>query len=352
MIWKDLIRGAILGFVIPAMIIVGVVALPDSQLPSEQVEVPTTHPSSDFTQSTAITTPTAPNVTTEATEPSTEQPKPTIPEPSRMIWVFMDGQRVEMELESYVTGVVLAEMPASFSMETLKAQAVAARTFAMYVCQIGRHDGAVCTDYCCCQAYLPQEQYLQYYGGQQDLQKIHSAVQATAGEVLTYGGEVICATYFSCSGGSTEAAIAVWGWEVEYLQTVDSPGEEFASVYSSTIVLSPEELEAALCLDLDGEPQSWFETISYTDGGGVDTVQICGIPYRGTTFRTLLGLPSTMFEITVQEQQICITTFGYGHRVGLSQYGAEAMALSGYGYWDILSHYYRNVALDICSFEW
>lgn len=148
---------------------------------------------------------------------------------------------------------------------------------------------------------------------------------ATSGWVLTYEGELIEATYFSCSGGSTEDAAAVWGTEFPYLQAVASPGEEKAAHYTDTVRLSAEAFQDALGVTLSGSPGSWFRDVTYTDGGGIDTIVIGGTSYKGTSLRSALGLRSTAFSISTTEDTVTITTRGYGHRVGMSQYGADAM---------------------------
>lgn len=249
---------------------------------------------------------------------------------------------VQMELETYLVGVVLAEMPAFFEEEALKAQAVAARTYtAKAMATGGKHgDGSLCADSTCCQAYLSEADYLEKGGTEADLNKIRTAVWSTAGEVLTYENDLIQATYFSCSGGKTEDAAAVWGTDYPYLVSVDSPGEEEAAHFRDTVVLTPEELEAALGRDLEGRVKDWFEMTVYNAAGSVETIRVCGEKYTGTEFRSLLGLRSTAFSIDVSDAGIRITTKGYGHRVGLSQYGADAMAVRGSGYGEILDHYY------------
>lgn len=257
------------------------------------------------------------------------------------------GDNVERKrLEEYLVGVVLAEMPASFEEEALKAQAVVARTYTMRAAFTGgKHgDGSVCTDYACCQAYTEPENYLQQGGNQADLDKIRHAVETTAGLVLTYEGKLIEATYFSCSGGSTEDALAVWGTDYPYLQATPSPGEEDAAWYTDSVAFSAREFQNALGITLSGAPGSWFGEVTYTEGGGVDTMVIGEKTYRGTELRTLLGLRSTAFTVDAGER-ITITTRGYGHRVGMSQYGADAMAASGKSYADILAYYYQGTAL-------
>ena len=334
-IWKDLIKSIVLGFLLPAVLLTIVVLTqkPEQAWGSEEE-------STVSTQSTTTTIPTTVPPPTQTTQP---QPNPPM---ELLIWVLMDGELIQMELESYVLGVVLAEVPSSFSPEALKAQAVAARTAALYICESGRHRGSVCVNYACCQSYISLDAYRQIGGTEERLARVQDAVQATAGQVMMYEGDLICAAYFSCSGGSTEDAAAVWGSEVPYLQAVESPGEEFAAVYTDSVYFSPETFQQKLCVQLQGPPESWFSYVTYTDGGGVETMFIGGVCYRGTTLRALLGLRSTAFTVSVSENVICIQTKGYGHRVGMSQYGAQAMALAGADYEQILIHYYQGAELS------
>lgn len=252
-----------------------------------------------------------------------------------------DGKAEVWELDEYLVGVVLAEMPASFELEALKAQSVAARTFAWKANVTGgKHgDGSVCVDSGCCQAHLSPEDYLEKTGNQEGLNKVIDAVYATSGQVLTYQGELIEATYFSCSGGSTEDAQAVWGGEVPYLQAVDSPGEESAAWFRDKVTFTFKRFQQILGRELEDHPSDWFGQVSYTAGGGVAAMEIGGETYTGTDLRSLLGLRSTAFSVTVGKD-ITITTRGYGHRVGMSQYGADAMAVAGHTYREILAHYY------------
>lgn len=335
LVWKDIIKAAVIGFVAPAILLSAVLALgAKGELP-EDTTAPTTQPA--HTQSTA-----------SVGEP--EETEPTEPANQYQIPVLTENGLVEMELESYVLGVVLAEVPSSFESEALKAQAVAARTAALYICQSSRHDGAVCVHYSCCQAYISPKDYVAIGGTQDQREWVRSAVEATAGQVMVYEGTLICAAYFSCSGGNTENALAVWGTDIPYLQTVESPGEEFAAVFSDCFAFSAEEFLEALCVRLEGTPDSWFGNVTYTDGGGVETMTIGGVEYRGTTLRILLGLRSTVFSVTVADDTIFIETRGYGHRVGMSQYGAQAMALSGCDYGQILCHYYQGAQLSEYDF--
>ena len=263
------------------------------------------------------------------------------PVASETITVLWCGQAVSMGLEDYLTGVLLAEIPASFAHEAKKAQAVVARTYALRTAALGdKHPGVVCCDSTCCQGYLAPEDFFDNGGSQQALDDARLAVQETSGIVLTYDGELIEATYFSCSGGLTEDAVAVWGTDVPYLQSVESPGEEAAAHYSDTVTMTAEEFTQRLGTQLSGTPHSWFGAVIYTEGGGVASMMIGNKRYTGTQLRSLLGLRSTAFQISVSNNTIKITTKGYGHRVGMSQYGAQAMAQNGYDYKQILNHYY------------
>lgn len=259
-----------------------------------------------------------------------------------------DGKIAEMDMNSYITGVVLGEMPVSFAPEALKAQAVVARTYALRRYTVGKKHsgGAVCTNPSCCQAYCSEIDYLAKGGSVADMDKIASLVDSTDKQVLTYQGELIEATYFSCSGGRTEDALAVWGTDVPYLQAVDSPGEEKATGYADTIRFSTGEFAAMLGINPSGSAASWLGQVSYTDGGGVDTMRIAGNLYKGTVLRQKLGLPSTVFSIMAVGDTVLVSTKGFGHRVGMSQYGAEAMAVGGSNYEKILSHYYPGTTLQ------
>ena len=259
-----------------------------------------------------------------------------------------DGSVEKMNMNVYLTGVLLGEMPADFADETLKAQAVVARTYAQKRAQTGnKHSrGAVCTEASCCQAYCSVEDYLQKGGKEETVEKFKNAAIYTAGQVLTYQGVLIEATYFSCSGGKTEDALAVWGTDIPYLRSVDSPGEENATHYQDHIQFTATDFASLLGVNAKGSPASWLGSVTYTPGGGVDTVVIAGKVFRGVDLRQKLGLYSTAFSIVPAGNTVHIYTKGFGHRVGMSQYGAEAMAVSGSDYTQILAHYYPGTELD------
>lgn len=256
------------------------------------------------------------------------------------------GNLQQMTLEEYLLGVVLAEMPASFEPEALQAQAVVARTYTCKRMEGSKHDGAaVCMDPGCCQGFRSPADYLDEGGKQAAVDKVRSAVKSTDGLVLHYDGHLIDATYFSCSGGSTEDAVAVWGQDVPYLQAVDSPGEEDAPRFTDSVSFSAAEFADKLGLSDSGDPADWFGAVAYTDGGGVGTMVIRGKTFTGTQLRAALGLRSTAFTVSVDRRTITITTRGFGHRVGMSQYGAQAMAREGSTCDGILAHYFTGTEL-------
>ena len=256
------------------------------------------------------------------------------------------GNLQQMTLEDYLLGVVLAEMPASFEPEALKAQAVVARTYTCKRMEGGKYDAAaVCMDPGCCQGFRAPADYLDEGGKQTAVDKVRSAVKSTDGQVLHYDGSLIDATYFSCSGGSTEDAVAVWGQDVPYLRAVDSPGEEDAPRFTDSVSFTTSEFAGKLGLSDQGDPASWFGAVRYTEGGGVDTMVIRGKTFTGPRLRSALGLRSTAFSVSVDGKTITVTTRGFGHRVGMSQYGAQAMARTGSSCAEILAHYYTGAEL-------
>lgn len=259
----------------------------------------------------------------------------------------------ELLLEDYLIGVVMSEMPLSFEMEALKAQAVTARTFAFRQMGGGKHmDCDLCDQSSCCQAWVGKETMVAKLGNswEQYRQKAETAVVSTEGIVLTYDNRLIEAVYFSCSGGATEAAVAVWGSEVPYLQSVESPGEEQAGKYLSEKTVSLDDfrriiLQAQPLADLHGQSKTWLGDVTCTDGGGVAEMEIGGTVFTGTQLRQLFSLNSTNFTLHEEEGNMVFSVKGYGHRVGMSQYGANAMAAEGKNYAEILKHYYEGVSI-------
>lgn len=256
-----------------------------------------------------------------------------------------DGKVYAMDLEDYVCRVVLGEMPAGFEEEALKAQAVAARTYALRCLGGSKHpEGAICTSYQCCQAYCEPEGYIRSGGTWANTEKVFHAVRQTAGEVLYYQDKLIMATYFSSAGNMTEDAVAVWGNAFPYLVSVESP-EGDDPFDGQTVTFTAEKFQSLLGVTLKGKPSSWFGAVMYTVGGGVDKIRIGGTLYKGTEIRSKLGLRSTDFTVTTTDTEVTFTTNGNGHRVGMSQYGAQALAQEGEDYLQILYHYYTGTQI-------
>lgn len=255
--------------------------------------------------------------------------------------VTVDGSPETMTLHDYLTGVLMGEMPASYELEALKAQAVAARTYTLHRLAGG---GTLSDDPSVCQAFIPLEQAQDKLGGDWEtlLEKLHQAVEETDGQVLTYNGQLISATYFSGSGGKTESAQAVWGSDIPYLVSVESPGEETTSDYESTVTVPLSEFLNTLEITAPT-----VSSVSYTTGDGVDTIVIDGKAFTGLQLRSAFQLRSTRFQMTITEDAVTFDVLGNGHRVGMSQCGAEAMAQSGYSYQDILLWYYTGVTLTL-----
>lgn len=260
------------------------------------------------------------------------------------ILVRQAQSQVQMDLEEYVVGVVLAEMPAEFETEALKAQAVVARTFAWKAAVTGgKHgDGSVCIDPSCCQGYVAPGHFLQSFGTDGELEKVRAAVSGSAGLVLTYQGELIEATYFSSTAGYTEDAAAVWGSSYPYLVSTESPekGDE------ESVAFSRAYLEKTLAVQLGEDTDSWFTQWEYTSGVGVASVTVGGKSFPGTLLRRKLNLRSTVFTVTIQNDAVVFHTQGYGHRVGMSQLGADAMAAVGSTFEEILTYYYTGAELE------
>ncbi len=273
-------------------------------------------------------------------------------------WVAED-RIVRMGLEEYVAGVVAAEMPGRFHLEALKAQAVAARTYAVKRIRAfggpgcSHYPGAdLCTDPAHAQAWhSPQELrdkwgilgYLMYW------RRINQAVEATRGLILTYDSQPVDAVYHSTSGGRTEDSSLVWGNEVPYLVGVESPHESHSPYWETREILSLEEMASRLGLpisSLQGAGQDLVNLQEKSPSGRALVVKIAGQTYTGIDLRQKLELNSTMImSVTTSESGVEFLTRGWGHGVGMSQYGADGMANDGASYSEILAHYYRGTRL-------
>ena len=252
-----------------------------------------------------------------------------------------DGRVISLELEDYVIGVVGAEMPALFSSEALKAQAVIARTYALKANSMGR----VLSDNESTQSYKDNGELASIWGGNYSYYygKIKDAVNSTKGVYLTYNGNYIEAVYHSTSNGKTEDSSNVWGNAYPYLVSVESSYDNSNPSFSISKSFSYSELSSKLGFSVNGDSE--FSILGFTSGGRVSSISIDGNIFSGVSFRSMLGLRSADFDIVKNSDGVVITTRGYGHGVGMSQYGANGMGKAGYSYRDILLHYYPGVSL-------
>ena len=264
-----------------------------------------------------------------------------------------DGMVTEMTLEDYLFGVVAAEMPAYFEPEALKAQAVAARTYAMYCAETCRHSEAqVCTDYSCCQAWISREDMESNWGDsfEANYAAVSRAVEETEGEYLVYEGQPVFAAFHSSSCGATEDCGAIWN-PLPYLVSVSSPETaDTVPGYVSQVELSSLDfrdtvLSAYPWADFTGEESSWVGEISLEDSGRVASALLGGVEISGTEIRSLFSLRSTAFTLEYTGSGFLFTVTGYGHGVGMSQHGANLMAAQGSDYTRILAHYYPGTTL-------
>ncbi len=266
------------------------------------------------------------------------------------------GQEVlqtNLPLEEYLVGVVAAEMPALFEKEALKAQAVAARTYAVYQME---SQGLTVEDLIenGGQSYQSLTERQENWGESFSTyeSKIRTAVEETAGEILVYEEEPILAVFHAISSGETESAQNLWGGQdLPYLQSVSSPQDETSLEYTYAHTFSLDEA-AALLQQADeqlvlapGSLAAQIQVLSRSDAGYIQSIQIGNRTYTGQQVRTALGLRSSDFAIAEEGDEITFTTYGYGHGAGMSQYGANALALEGYSYDDILHYYYTDVSL-------
>ena len=272
---------------------------------------------------------------------------------------FTSGQVMELDMRDYVIGAVLAEMPASYHGEALKAQAVAARTYAVRQREKQRLSpdkllmGAdISNDSTKYQAYFTPEQAKAFYGESYDTYYniVSEAVDATRNEILMYGGEPIVAAFHSTSGGRTESAETVWGSEVEYLIPVESAEDENSPVYLDEKIFTGDELRTRLeaaypDADFSDAPEKWLVIGDRSTSGTVLELSAGGEVLTGMEFRQLFSLRSANFTIKYADEQFTITTKGNGHGVGMSQYGANAMANEGADYKEILLHYYTGAEI-------
>ena len=273
------------------------------------------------------------------------------------------GEVLNVPVREYLIGAVCAEMPATFETEALKAQTVAVHSYAERIRRrsqafpdaslLGADFSNDSTKY---QAYYTDSQLHQAYGDAYDTcyPKVAAAVDAVASELLCYEGEPIVAAFHAISTGKTEAAETVWGEPLAYLVSVDSAADVQAPQYQETVSFSQEELKNAFLqkhpeMQFSEEPSAWCTVLSVSDAGTVLQAQCGNQVLNGQQVREALGLRSACFAVEYADGVFRFTTKGYGHTVGMSQYGANVMAQNGSGYQEILAHYYPDTTLQSVS---
>lgn len=248
-------------------------------------------------------------------------------------------------IEEYTLGVLAGEMPVDFEMEALKAQAVAARSYVMIQMERNAGKDYDVVDSVVNQVYLDQSYLMKVWSSSytDNINKIKTAVLSTKGEYIAYNGRVAEALFFSTSPGKTENSEDVFVSKVDYLRSVDSSWDSISPVFETKKVFTLINFYNAL--NLKYSDTLTIEVVSTTVTGRIKSIKINGKVFTGDDICSRLGLRSTYFNIEKNANNVLITNKGYGHGVGMSQYGAEAMALNGYTYQEILKHYYRGIEI-------
>lgn len=268
-----------------------------------------------------------------------------------------DNSIEEIPIDQYLVNVVSSEMPASYELEALKAQAVVARTYTIYqiINNRNKHENSdVCDSYKCCQAWISKEDRLNKWNEnerEENWKKIESSVKDTKGLIVTYNNSPINAFFHSNSGGTTEVPVNVWGGTgYPYLQSVETSGEEGYSQYFSEVEVSNEDVLKKLKekypnIEIDFKESDDIKIIDYTNSGRVKTIKFGNIEISGVEARTIFELKSANFEIIKNDNSIKFKVKGYGHGVGMSQTGADSLAKKGSTYEEIIKHFYSGVEI-------
>ena len=263
----------------------------------------------------------------------------------------------ELDIDEYLYGVVASEMPASFQIEALKAQAIVARTYTIYqmINNKKTHENAdICDNYACCQAWIGKEERLSKWEqgeAETNWQKILDAVNSTSGKIITYEGTPINAFFHANSGGKTETSLNIWGGiDYPYLKSVETAGENGYTQYSSEVSITKGDLinkikEKYEDFEIDYTQENCIQILEFTSSGRIKTIKVGNKEIAGTEMRTLLGLKSTNFTFAINGDDIIFSVTGYGHGVGMSQTGADALAKTGKNNEEIIKHFYTNVEI-------
>ncbi len=266
------------------------------------------------------------------------------------------NQVEEVNIDEYITCVVSAEMPVTYDIEALKAQAIVARTYTIYkITKSKKHKEAdICDDSTCCQAWISKQDRLKKWKkskAQSNWNKIIKAVNETKGKIITYNNKPINAFFHANSGGKTEVPYYVWGGTgYPYLQVVETAGEENYSQYKSEAEFTKNEFEKKIKekhenFKINYKENDYIKIEERDSSNRVVTVKIGNLKLSGVETRTLLGLKSANFEVEIKDDKIKFTVLGYGHGVGMSQTGADALAKQGKKCDEIIKHFYKDVEI-------
>ena len=271
--------------------------------------------------------------------------------------VLIGEETEEMTLAEYLPGVVRGEMPASFEPQALAAQAVAERTYICYHLRQGRKtahpDADVCADPTCCSAWTSREKAREKWGDrfEEYEARIETAVAETDGQVILYEGEPILAAFHSSSAGVTASSGDVWSRDLPYLRSVASPEDaDTVPNYYSVVTVPAEEFRAVFLAahpeaKLEGDAAGWIAEVKENGSGRVESASVGGVSVRGTELRSLYGLRSACFTAAAEDGNVVFRVTGYGHGVGMSQYGANRLAAEGKTWREILAWYYTGVTI-------
>lgn len=279
----------------------------------------------------------------------------TVDEESPIIKVYNHKKGIveNMDIEEYLCGVLSGEMSANFNIEALKSQAIAARTFTIYNKNEGKkHKNAVvCTDFRHCQEYKSKEELTKVNGEKwmkESYSKIEQAVKETKGQIIVYEDNPILPLYFSTSSGNTENSEEVFSAKYPYLRSVESPYDKNAPKFASNVKINNSDFVKTIKASYpksninEGNISDQIKVLSRSEGGSVEKIALGNVEVQGVDIRKIFNLNSANFEFKFNDTYVDIVVKGYGHGVGMSQWGAEGMANEGYMYYEILSHYYTD----------
>ena len=276
------------------------------------------------------------------------------------VYLASENKTEDMNFRDYIIGVVAAEMPVEFHEQALSAGACAAATLARLRMQGGadkKLKGAVIsTDPKTHQAYMTKEEMAEKWEGDSDAyyEKLCAAVDKAIEYSITYDGELIVPAYHAISPGRTESAENVWGGNVPYLVSVESPGDSLCGKYLSTLTLTFDEFSSAMENQgavLQEDITLWTGKAEYTDSGTLTAITIGGKVFSGAELREIFSLRSNAVTLSMTKDGVTFTVRGYGHGVGMSQYGADYLAKKGFTWQEIIHHYYTGVDIEKVNFN-